>query len=429
MKLPSITFPRLIAQLWGTTSLQDCLVALRFGINRSHLIQGSLIQEYEREFARQVGVRFATSFSTGRVALFALLRIFKIQNGDEVLLQAPTHIVVPNAIRYAGGKPVYVDCELNTFNMNLAEAEQKITSKTRVLLVQHTFGVPVDLQAALLLAQKHHLILVEDCVHALGAQYQGRQVGSFGQAAFFSTEETKIISSTMGGMAVTDDPIIAAQLQAIQLSCDLPDPEIVWRYLVKLILYHLVTQPYVHPYMRWIYLHLFKRPVTNLAPGTTTIEEMEGRQPTNYLQRLGNGQAAVALRQLKRLDANISHRRSIAQDFHERFQELGSHVIQPPTGSQPSFVRYPILVTDRSAATKAALQQVILGEWFSSVLEESAAPSYGQYEMGSCPTAEFAANHLVNLPTHFRINHEDVNRIVTILKPYLIKEPGGFDKL
>lgn len=187
----------------------------------------------------------------------------------------------------------------------------------------------------------------------------------------------------MGGMAVTDDPIIAAQLQAIQLSCDLPDPDIVWRYLVKLIFYHLATQPYVRQYMRWIYLHLFKRPVTNLAPGTTTIEEMERRQPTNYLQRLGNGQAAVALRQLKRLGANISHRRSIAQDFHERFQQLGINVIQPPSESQPSFVHYPILVTDRSAATKAVLQQVILGEWFSSVLEESAAPSYGQNEMGS----------------------------------------------
>src|SRR5207248_6324325 len=109
-----------------------------------------------------------------------------------------------NAIRYTGAKPVYVDCQLNTYNMDLKEAEQRITSRTRALVLQHTFGIPVDLDAALDLTRRYKLDLIEDCVHALGATYDGRQVGSFGRAAFFSTEETKTISTTMGGMAVTD---------------------------------------------------------------------------------------------------------------------------------------------------------------------------------------------------------------------------------
>ncbi len=424
MRFPSVTLPHLIAQLWGTTTLQDCLVALGFGINQNHLIQGPQIQEYENEFAHKVGVSFAISFSTGRVALYALLNVFKIQDGDEVLLQVPTHIVVPNAIRFAGGKPVYVDCDLTTFNIDLVDAERKITPRTRFLLIQHTFGIPVDIQAAQSLADKYNLILIEDCVHALGAQYLGQQLGSFGRAAFFSTEETKIISSTMGGMAVTNDPTVAAQLRDFQESCAWPDGKIVWRYLAKLILYHIFAQPYIHPYTRWIYLHVLRRPVSNLAPGDTSAEEMQGRRPSHYLQRLSNGQSAIALRQIRRLDANISHRRSIAYTYHHLLQERGCQVIRLLPGSQPSFVRYPLMVSDRALATQAAYRRVILGEWFSSVLEGSASPKFGEYEAGSCPNAEYAAKHLVNLPTHFRVIREDANQIIAILQPYLTKEPN-----
>jgi perosamine synthetase len=424
MRFPSITLPHLTAQLWGTTTLQDCIVALGFGINHRHLIQGPQIQEYEDEFAKKVGVRFAVSFSTGRVALYALLNVFNVHNGDEVLLQVPTHIVVPNSIRFAGGRPVYVDCDPTTFNIDLEDAERKITPRTRILLVQHTFGIPVDIHAAQCLAEKYNLTLIEDCVHALGAQYLGQQLGSFGRAAFFSTEETKVISSTMGGMAVTNDPTIAAQLRVFQQGCAWPDGEIVWRYLAKLILYHIFTQPYIHPYTRWIYLRVLKRSVSNLAPSDTSVEEMEGRRPGDYLQRLSNGQAAIALRQIKRLDANISHRRSMAYTYHKLLQERGSQVIRLPSGSQPSFVRYPLIVSDRVLAIQAASQRVILGEWFSSVLEGSASPAFGEYEAGSCPNAEYAVRHLVNLPTHFRVKLEDADYIISLLQPYLTKEPS-----
>src|SRR5258708_19507886 len=93
--------------------------------------------------------------------------------------------------------------------MDLEQAEQRITPRTKALVLQHTFGLPVDLDAALELTRRHGLALIEDCVHAMGATYDGRLVGSFGRAAFFSSEETKTISTTMGGMVVTDDPELA----------------------------------------------------------------------------------------------------------------------------------------------------------------------------------------------------------------------------
>jgi perosamine synthetase len=193
---------RLIGMLGGKTSWADFWTALRYLASPRRLVRGPAIEEYEEAFARQIGVRHACSFSAGRVALYGVLKALGIGPGDEVLMQVPTNVVVPNAIRYTGARPIYVDCRLGNYNMDLTVAEQRITPRTRVLVLQHTFGIPADLDAALQLCRGYGLELIEDCVHALGSEYGGRQVGSFGRAAFFSTEETKTISTTMGGMLV-----------------------------------------------------------------------------------------------------------------------------------------------------------------------------------------------------------------------------------
>src|SRR6202011_1681149 len=100
------------------------------------------------------------------------------------------------------------------------------------------------------LARRRGLDIIEDCVHALGATYRGKPVGSFGRAAFFSTEETKTISSTMGGMAVTDDADLAIRLRDFQAGCARPSRSLTARYVLKLVLFHLLTQPTLHRYTR-----------------------------------------------------------------------------------------------------------------------------------------------------------------------------------
>src|SRR5437867_7451552 len=174
--LRGIRASRVVATLGGTTTLADCLVALLYLADPRHMVQGQAIAEYERAFASQVGVRYAYSFSAGRVGLYGLLRILGVGDGDEVLLQVPSHIVVPNAVHYVGARPVYVDCRLDSYNMDLEQAEQLITPRTKALVLQHTFGIPADMEAALALAHRHNLHLIEDCVHALGATYDGQQV-------------------------------------------------------------------------------------------------------------------------------------------------------------------------------------------------------------------------------------------------------------
>jgi perosamine synthetase len=95
------------------------------------LVQGANVPEYEQAFARALGVRHSFTFSSGRVGLYALLRTLGIGPGDEVLLQVPTHVVVSNAIRYAGARPVYVDCRFDNYNMDLEQAEERLTARTR----------------------------------------------------------------------------------------------------------------------------------------------------------------------------------------------------------------------------------------------------------------------------------------------------------
>jgi dTDP-4-amino-4,6-dideoxygalactose transaminase len=411
-----------LALLGGTTTLADCLVALRFLANPRGLIKGPAIADYERAFARQIGVRYAYSFSGGRVALYGLLGSIGIEPGDEVLVPVPTHVVVANAVRFAGARPVFVDCELDSYNIDLEHAERQITPRTRVLLLQHTFGIPVDLDAALDLARRHGLDVIEDCVHSLGASYKGKPVGSMGRAAFFSTEETKTISSTMGGMAVTDDPELAAKLESFQAGCAWPSRSLTARYLLKLVLYHLLTQPGLHGRMRALYERIGER---HPLPRPTTRAEQAGLRPPGYGQRLSNAQAVLAQRQLARLDGNLRHRRQVANAIGAWLSARGFHTPRVPSGATPAFVRYPVWVNDRVAALQAVRQQVVLGTWFTSVLEESAPAGRADYETGSCPRAELAAKHLVNLPTHPRVRLSDVDEIAARLADHAGVRPTG----
>ena len=403
---------RRLGLLGGTTTIGDCLVAARFLLQGDSLIDGPCVQAYEEAFARQVGVGYAVSFSTGRVGLYGLLRVLGIGNGDEVLLQVPTHIVVANAIRYAGARPVYVDCRLDTYNMDFDEAEQRVSPRTRALVLQHTFGIPAELDRAMELAGRHDLVLIEDCVHALGATFDGRQVGSFGRAAFFSTEETKTISTTMGGVVTTDDRGLASDLARFQARCDAPSAGLVRRYLAKLISYHLLTEPHVHRYTRPLYEAVGRR---QPLPRPTTREEIRGLRPARYEQRFSNAQAAIGMRQLRSLDANLAHRRAVAAAYRERLTANGLRLPEWPDRSEPAFVRYPVWVADRAETERRVAPFAVLGTWFTSVLEEAVSPEVGGYEGGSCERAEAAARHLVNLPTHPRVNLEDASVIADAL--------------
>ncbi|UFS69022.1 aminotransferase class I/II-fold pyridoxal phosphate-dependent enzyme [Geomonas sp. RF6] len=401
------------ALLGGTVDYDDCLCAVQHLLDPRKLVQGESLARYETEFARTIGVKYGISFSSGRVGLYGLLRALGVETEDEVLLQAPTHIVVANAIRYTGATPIYVDCLPQNYNMDMADAERKVTPRCKVLLLQHTFGIPAQLTEAQEFARRHGLVLIEDCVHALGSRFNGRPVGSFGRAAFFSTEETKTISTTMGGMVVTDDPQLAEKMREFQAECAPPPPALAARYLVKLLMYFVLGHPWIHYYSRATYELLGKRlPL----PRPTVRDELLGLKPWRYEQRLSNAQAAVGLCQLADLGRIVAHRRSISEYYHGALGALGYAVPVLPAGAEPAYVRFPVWVADRAQLVRLSTSRLVLGTWFTSVLEEAMTPECGGYIKGSCPNAEEAARHLVNLPTHPRITAADARDLVALFR-------------
>jgi dTDP-4-amino-4,6-dideoxygalactose transaminase len=398
--------------LGGTTTAADCRIALRHLANPRLLVEGPSIAAYENAFAERIGVPFALSFAAGRVGLYGVLRGLGIGQGDEVVLQVPTHIVVANAIRYTGARPVFVDIDLASYNIDVAQAADRVTPRTKAIVLQHTFGIPADLDAILELAEKHGVAVIEDCVHALGAAHRGRPVGSFGLAGFFSTEETKTMSTTMGGMVVTGDEELARSLREFQKTCALPPASLAARYLVKLLTNHVLTEPHVHRVSRATYEFLGER---HPLPRATVDEELVGLRPARYEERLSNGQAAVGLQQLRQLDANLHHRHRLSELYARLFAERGLRGPSIADTDQPAFARYPVWVTDRPAVEAALAPLAVPGTWFTSVLEEAVSPHYGDYVDGSCPRAEQAASHLYNFPTHPRVRPEDAVTLVDAL--------------
>jgi dTDP-4-amino-4,6-dideoxygalactose transaminase len=404
---------RLIPQIGGSITARDGITAASFLFRPRRMTTGPAGLRFERLMAEAVGASYAFSFWASRVGLYATLDALGIGEGDDVLLQAPTNIVVPNAIRLTGARVVYVDCTRDTYNIDFGKAEAQVTPQTKALVLQHTFGIPADIDAALDFVARHRLVLIEDCVHGLGSTYRGRPIGSFGRAAIFSTEATKTISTTLGGFAVTNDPELAARLERFQTACSWPSASVTAQRLVKFVLASVLTTPSLYRITDNLYSGLSLR---KFVPASHLPDEIEGRRPPRYEERLSNAQAALGMRQLERLDANLRHRRRIAGIYTEELGRRGLHAPSPPPYADTIYLRYPLWVRDRETALKAARPIARLGTWFTSVLEDSASPSVAGYVAGSCPVAEEASRHLVNLPTHERVRPEDAFALVSALE-------------
>ncbi len=148
----------------------------------------------------------------GRVALYAILKSLDLSEGDEVILPAFTCVVVPNAIIYAGLKPVYVDISPKTLNMDISLVKDAITDKTKVILCQNTFGLSSNIEEIILIAKKFNLITIEDCTHGFGGTYKGKPNGSFCDAAFFSSQWNKPFSTGIGGFLLVNNEKILTKV-------------------------------------------------------------------------------------------------------------------------------------------------------------------------------------------------------------------------
>jgi dTDP-4-amino-4,6-dideoxygalactose transaminase len=185
-------------------------------LRSSRLSLGPKLEEFEHAIAVYNDAPYAIGVSSGTAALHLCMVAFGIRPGDEVIVPSFTFVAVANAIRYVGASPVFVDIDPITLNMDPDRTEAAITNKTRAIVAVHTFGYPADLDALLTIARRHGLLLVEDACEAIGAEFQGREVGALGDAGVFAFYPNKQITAGEGGMIVTRDSVVAKKIRALR---------------------------------------------------------------------------------------------------------------------------------------------------------------------------------------------------------------------
>lgn len=406
-----ITFFRKVisASLSPNAESNDVTSALKMFCTPWQWKGGADIQFIEQWFERRYPKANAVSFNSGRSALLAILQAFNIGVGAEVIIQAFTCVAVPNSVIWAGAKPVYADID-STLNIDADMIARKITEKTKAIVVQHTLGLPADMDKILSVAKKHHVIVIEDCAHALGGVYKGEWLGSLGDAAFFSFGRDKVISSVFGGLALISKKYQKECGKLVDYHKDLPVPGNFW-----------IFQQLVHPLVFSLVLPLY-----NLGIGKAILvicqklkvlsfpvypEEKCAGRPADFPKKYPNALASLLRQQLEKIDRYNTQRQRIATFYYERLGGNKSmRFLLYPTDS--IYLRFPVLVANPNSVMKRARQRgILLGNWYHNVIDPSGVDyTKVHYEKGSCPKAEEISKQIINLPT--RISQKEALSVI-----------------
>lgn len=177
---------------------------------------GKYVTEFEEKFSQFCERKHGVSVANGTVALQLALMALEIKAGDEVIVPDLTFVATANAVSYTGAKPVFVDSETSTWNIDPAKIEEKITKKTKAIIPVHLFGHPCDMDLIMDIAKEHGLFVIEDAAEAHGAEYKGKKIGSFGHISCFSFYGNKIITTGEGGMCLTNDQKLADEMRFLK---------------------------------------------------------------------------------------------------------------------------------------------------------------------------------------------------------------------
>jgi len=389
--------------------------------------RGKVIEVLEKEFKKYLGVQYAISFNSGRSALMAILNSLNLEKNDEVLLQAFTCNAAVNPIIWTGLKPVYVDCDEKTFNIDIEDLKRKITPKSKVVMVQHTFGLPAEMDKILEICQKNNLILIEDCAHSLGAEYSPphqnfgvgvkRKVGTFGKVAFFSFSRDKIISSVYGGMVVTNDDGLAKKIKEFQEKIGYPSYFWIFQQLLHPLLMNwllLPTYQFLGKYLLIVFqwFHILSKAVH--------WKEKRGKRPSYFPKRLPNALAILALNQFKKLGKFNQYRQEIANFYYNELRETNFELPPNPVDRKQTFLRFTIKHPKAHQIIEKAWQKnILIGDWYDKVIApHDTRLEKMQYSLGACPKAEKLAKETFNLPTHINIFKKEAQKIIDLIKKY-----------
>lgn len=341
-------------------------------------INSAIVERFEQEFAAYIGSYECIACNSGTDALYLALRALDIGPGDEVITTPFTFIATAEMVTAVGATPVFVDIDLDTFNLDLDQVEAAITPRTKALLPVNLFGQPVDMTRLMAIAQRHNLAVIEDCAQSTGAEWAGRKVGSIGHIGCFSFFPTKNLGACGdGGAVTTDDPVLAEKVRTLKN--------------------HGQRQRYIY-------------------------EEI------GVNSRLDAVQAAILRIKLRHLDSWNAQRQAIAERYTQLLEGVpGLAVPRAIAGGVSVWNQYTvrILAADAESAPASArdhVRQRLQEQGISSMiyypLSLHLQPVYANlgYHAGQLPRVEQASQEVLSLPMFPELTAEQQIRIVEVLK-------------
>lgn len=374
---------------------------------------------YHEKIKDILHMEYVYSFAGGRMALYAILQAMGIGKGDEVIIQGYTCCVVPKAIMYTGAKPIYADITEEDYNLSYNSVVANLTDRTKAIVVQHTYGIPCHAMNALRkLCDEKKLYMIEDCAHTFGVEWNGKVLGTFGDAAFFSTDHTKYISTSVGGVAVTNNSLLGQQLDVIYSTVT----ELTGREQKAVIIQLAMMNIFRNKYISY-FLSLNK--VTRRIEGYTwrilnkfhCVFYMNDYSNVDFPKysfpaKLSNVQAMIGISQLDKLNENIKYRRKLTEIYKE---ELSTSFYIPKDCD--ALLRMPLTVKSPQKVISGLNGLVKVEQWFSPALECIDEEDYVSfaYSKAACPTAQRVADHIINLPLHPKVTQEEIREICKVV--------------
>lgn len=365
------------------------------------------------------------TFFRARAAFYALLRAFGVGSGDRVLLPGYTCAVVPMAVKFAGAVPEYTDIDPASYNALLADYQEAYdrllrngtAENLKLIVVQHTYGNPNrDLVPIKNWAQTKRLRIIEDCAHLMSESGDGAVVGRTGDAVFFSTQWSKPITTGVGGIARVNVTGFDEAMRSIQAEML---PPTAWENAalgVQFLLHKSVLTS-----QRYWFARASARRVADFGVfvGSSTSWERQGRMPPDYCKLMGLVQRWALNRGRRALKTANEHRRRIANFYDELFEVRGLRPFLPEPGAV--VLRYPVRVRDKTACLAEAQRlRLELGDWFNRPLHPATFSLEGlNWDDAHCPRALEAAQSVVNLPTHPRVDVEQAVALVNFVSKWV----------
>lgn len=336
--------------------------------------EGPFIKEFEEKMAAYVGRNFGVAVSNGSAALDIAVAALGIGAGDEVIMPTFTIISPALSIVRAGAKPVLVDSDPVTWNIDVSQIEQKITPKTKAILVVHIYGLPVDMDPVLELCEKYKLHLIEDAAEMHGQTYKGRRCGSFGAISTFSFYPNKHITTGEGGMVLTDDEELAEKCRKLR---------------------NLAFEPqgrrFIHYDLGW-----------------------------NY--RMTNLQAALGLAQLEKIGQHLERKRNFGAIYQEGLRGMKDFQLPMDKINYAENIYWVFgLVAENEQLCNDTVQYLAehhIGTrpFFWCMHEQPVFQKMGLYSGERYPIAEKLARNGFYLPSGLGLVNEDIKKVIQLLK-------------